>query len=739
MYAVNVRGMFRFAPIKSEKVIAPVGANHSGMTITHQTELILMPETMPEATTTGETTFAITDGKLYLGGSPILTDINTQMICLEDPSGVGLLLGFTAEKPQAHLVFPIGNLLGTRRFTACHRYEPYWMKAAAGTRGSEVPVETQFLLTEQEDGNCVLLVPLLDGDFRMALQGAGEEGLELVAESGDPAVVTAMLVGLFIASGPNPYALVERAALAVMNHLKTGRRRREKELPAFTDQFGWCTWDSFYQEVTHDKVRIGLESFKAGGVQPRLLILDDGWQSVRPMPAGGQRMTAFAANEKFPGGLAPTVQMAKQEFGVQSFIVWHAMTGYWGGVDGDALPGYGVRGLTRSFSPGILHHKPNFNEWWGGIVGLVDPDHIYRFFQDYHRHLRQQGVDGVKVDTQATLEGVAYGSGGRVSVMRRYREALEGSAQTHFRGELINCMSCASEMLYSALNSNITRTSTDFWPNLPDTHGMHLYVNAQVSLWFGEFVHPDWDMFQSGHAMGAFHAAGRAVGGCPIYVSDRPDEHNFDLLRKLVLPDGSTLRALEPGRPTRDCLFHDPTRDDVLLKIFNVNLEAGIVGAFNARYVADSWGMDTGEGNIAHIPGSVSPADVEGLAGEDFAVYAHHAGVLRAMKRHEKWEITLAPLTYEVFTIVPIDEGVASIGLADMFNSAGAIIEKTWTSDGSYEILLRAGGRFVVWSENAPTAVEWNGDAIDFAYGPASHLLEVVLPTGEDGVLTLTP
>src|ERR1700678_3597712 len=122
-----------------------------------------MTETTPKATTTGENSFAITDGKLHLGGSPILTDVNTHMTCLEDPSGVGLFLGFTAEKPQARLLFPVGNLLATKRFTACHRYEPYWMKAAAGTRGGEVPVETQFLLTEQEDGNCVLLVPLLDG------------------------------------------------------------------------------------------------------------------------------------------------------------------------------------------------------------------------------------------------------------------------------------------------------------------------------------------------------------------------------------------------------------------------------------------------------------------------------------------------------------------------------------------------------------------------------------------------
>jgi hypothetical protein len=37
-----------------------------------------------------------------------------------------------------------------------------------------------------------------------------------------------------------------------------------------------------------------------------------------------------------------------------------------------------------------------------------------------------------------------------------------------------------------------------------------------------------------------------------IYVSDKPGNHNFDLLMKLVLPDGSVLRAQLPGRPTHD-------------------------------------------------------------------------------------------------------------------------------------------------------------------------------------------
>jgi raffinose synthase len=470
-------------------------------------------------------------------------------------------------------------------------------------------------------------------------------------------------------------------------------------------------------------VREGLESFARGGVTPRYLILDDGWQSVEQMPSGEKRPDGVLRQRQVPGDLGPTVAMAKREFGIEQFLVWHALIGYWGGVDGNALAGYDVRPIARNASPGVRHHVPTLDSWWGPVIGVVGPEAVYRFFQDYHRHLRRQGVDGVKVDNQAALETVAQGWGvGRVALMQRYHEALEGSVHTHFGGTLINCMSCANEMLYGAPASNLTRTSTDFWPDRPESHGLHLYVNAQVSLWFGEWVHPDWDMFQSGHAAGAYHAAGRAVGGCPVYVSDKPDAHDFALLKKLVLPDGTILRADLPGRPTRDCLFHDPTREPVLLKIFNRNGDAGVVGAFNARYAADE-----GEEAAAAITGAVRPGDVAGLTGERFAVYAHHAGELRVLNRDEAWEIALPPLACEVFTVVPIVQGVAPIGLVERFNSAGAVTETSVDEHGTHAIVLRGGGRFVAWCERPPAQITVNDEPVPFTFDPDAGRLEVTV------------
>jgi len=149
-----------------------------------------------------------------------------------------------------------------------------------------------------------------------------------------------------------------------------------------------------------------------------------------------------------------------------------------------------------------------------------------------------------------------------VLLARKYQQALEASIARNFRdNSIISCMSHNTDNLYSSKRSAVVRASDDFWPRDPASHTIHIASVAYNTVFLGEFMQPDWDMFHSVHPMAEYHAAARAVGGCAIYVSDKPGNHDFDLLRKLVLPDGSILRAKLPGRPTRDCLFSDPARD----------------------------------------------------------------------------------------------------------------------------------------------------------------------------------
>lgn len=118
------------------------------------------------------------------------------------------------------------------------------------------------------------------------------------------------------------------------------------------------------------------------------------------------------------------------------------------------------------------------------------------------------------------------------------------------------------------VNTAVARASDDFYPRDPSSTTPHIAASAYNSLFLAPLVQPDWDMFQSIHPAARLHAMARAVSGAAIYVSDKPGNHDFDLLKELVLPDGSVIRAQLPGRPTRDCLFRNVLKDSkTLLKV----------------------------------------------------------------------------------------------------------------------------------------------------------------------------
>ena len=170
----------------------------------------------------------------------------------------------------------------------------------------------------------------------------------------------------------------------------------------------------------------------------------------------------------------------------------------------------------------------------------------------------------------------------------------------------------------------MARASEDFFPTKPESHTVHLVNVAYNSLFIGEICLPDWDMFHSNHESAGLHAAARAIGGCPVYVSDKPGNHDPELLRKLVLPTGEVLRAQKPGRPTKDCLFVDVTSDKTsALKIWNENKFGGVVGAFNVQGVA--WNFDTHENEVLDdspppVRAKAKAHDIESLKNQSIRV-----------------------------------------------------------------------------------------------------------------------
>jgi hypothetical protein len=90
--------------------------------------------------------------------------------------------------------------------------------------------------------------------------------------------------------------LVFHSCLAAGN----AKHRSRKEVPAAADVFGWCTWDAFYSRVSAAGIEAGLRSLADGGVPPKLVIIDDGWQRTDV----DERYRAEGAKELAGGCLA---------------------------------------------------------------------------------------------------------------------------------------------------------------------------------------------------------------------------------------------------------------------------------------------------------------------------------------------------------------------------------------------------------------------------------------------------
>ncbi|KAJ4792602.1 Raffinose synthase family protein [Rhynchospora pubera] len=662
------------------------------------------------------TSIKISDRKLAVRGRTLLSGVPNSVYsssAVTSGSVDGVFLGAEFNESSCRHVISLGKLTDVR-FLSCFRFKLWWMAQKMGSKGSEIPHETQFLLLEskptsdQEDELYTVFLPLVEGPFRASLQGNTNDDLELCIESGDVDTLSASFShAIFVgtAKKSDPFEAISGAVAAVKSHLKTFRTRAEKKLPGIVDYFGWCTWDAFYFDVTQEGVEAGLRSLSDGGAPPRFVIIDDGWQSTEPDQQAEsnpiQRLTGIKENNKFQVkgdqqvGIENIVKKAKEKYGLKYVYVWHAITGYWGGVRPGVveMESYGSQMQYPKISPGISKNDTAMETDMLTLqgLGLVNPKSVYKFYNELHAYLAKSGVDGVKVDVQCVLETLGAGLGGRVQLTRQYHQALDASVAKNFPDNgIIACMSHNTDALYCSKQTAVVRASDDFYPRDPVSHTIHIASVAYNSVFLGEFMLPDWDMFHSLHPAAEYHGSARAISGGPIYVSDAPGKHNFEFLKKIVLPDGSILRARLPGRPTKDCLFNDPARDGVsLLKIWNINKYTGVIGVYNCQGAAWS---DVEKKNMSHQTGTdalsceikgcdvhlISEASTDADWKGDCAVYQYSKGDLVVLPNKVAVPISLKVLEHDIFTVAPIKDlapgyRFAPLGLIDMYNGGGAI------------------------------------------------------------------
>lgn len=562
------------------------------------------------------------------------------------------------------------------RMTAMYLHRDWWTRPAFIRTWEEMPERTQCIYLEYEDMfGCLFL--MAGEKFKTCARG-GKEGYLTLGMTACRGGQTALEEPVFVmALGDAALGAVE-AACAGAAALAGCPGRSEKTYPEMFSWLGWCSWDAFYKEISEQKVCEKAEELREKQAPVRWLLLDDGWLSERE----NRLYDLGPEKEKFPEGFAEMTARLKADGRILGVGVWHALGGYWGGIE----PGSPAWQAQRD----VLYETVN-----GKLLPYPDMGKGYVFYGRWYEKLRAQGIDFVKVDGQSAVKNYFDEDTAVCEAAGKLHRALEGAAGCYMGGNLINCMGMAMENILGRPGSGLSRGSDDFVPDNPGGFAEHLIQNVYNAPYHSFFYYCDWDMFWTDHADAGKHAALRAVSGGPVYCSDRCGETDPAVLRPLAYRDGRILRMQRPALPAQDCLFTDPFADGVV-KVTNLGdcgipgRKAGAVAVFNLSGKKQTF--------------RVSASDVQGLPAGSYRCYDWRECVCHA----DNAAFTLEADGYGVYLLLPPCGDTAVVGLADKYMSMLALESVRYLQNG-FLACLREPGVFAFCTDRKVARLTVNG------------------------------
>jgi raffinose synthase len=642
-------------------------------------------------------------------GGTIKTSIKNDVALLD------LIVADTIGVNQFAGVF-FNNIPQLKQGVTIWRYKPWnsWTKPIAITDATKMQDwDVQFFYWQYNDGLYGAAVPLSGNGFRTTLGSeANKWGSKAVSYAKHK---SKEIPSMALAFGKEPYELFSRiykTALEAMG--KSENEFSKKILPEPLQYIGWCTWNSsnLGSDLNDEHIIQGVKTFTDNKFPLGWVLIDDGWfqnehsqlQSLKPHP------------QKFPNGFRPLIQKLKTQYGVRYAGVWHAFDGYWNGIDPNSPLGKEYKEQLFSWKQRERVDDPN-----SPVVTYYfikpESDNLFRFYDRWHQYFKSEGFDFVKVDNQLVTERMAAGNYPIFDLSSKMHEALYRSVNKNFNGAIINCMNMTADAYLNFGTSATARSVEDYFPyeknenyNLQKGNAAaHLLQAIYNSIYFSQMVFTDYDMFQSHNPNAVMHALARTLNNGPIYLTDKPGEQDFNILSRIVYSDGRSIRSETSLLPSADCLFQ--LQETQVFKAFSKVGTTGLLALFN---LADA----------DKVTGSFKPTDVEGLKGDEFALYDYFSGKLQLAKPDQSFDVSLNRMGYQLQYVVPIKNGFVAFGLIDKYNAPATILNETRNAK-SVNIQLYEGGSFKAYSKMKPKKILVNNKEQAFFYSNDMLLIDI--------------
>ena len=586
------------------------------------------------------------------------------------PQNLGETLGRNHYNYECAVGLHVKNIEGISKFVATYNKSEFWVHPFFG-KFCELPAFTQTILAERDTG-FQFFTTVCDKEFVSTIKGF-EDGFDIyVWNNCLPNNVDT--IALVWGEGKDAYSLpyeVNKETFCILG--KEPIMRTDKKYPDVFEYLGWCSWDAFHMEVTHDDLIKKAKEFKEKQIPVRWAILDDMWGDVpnNNIPTMHSReLDSFeAAPDRFPKGLKGIVTELKEDYDLKVGL-WHPATGYWHGINPNSQ-------LAKEYAD-LLYWCENKQ-----LIPRYEREKIAEYYDRQHGFYKDCGIDFMKVDYQSHFRWYAKMAAPIGVAANNFHNAVEVANDKYFDGQLINCMGMATENFWNR-KSSICRFSGDFMPENRKWFAGHIMQCSYNSIVQGSVYYGDWDMWWTDDTQGMKNSVIKAMSGGPIYVSDTLDRSVKDVLMPMVYEDGRIIRLDTPARPSPDCLFSDARESGKAFKLFNTHNENGILAVFN---------IDKDE---KEVTATISAKDMRIDESKEYCVYDWFNKKAFKLNGCDSFDLALKDYDdFKLYLFVPIVDGKAVIGRADKYMSV-ATFEKLRNG----EIKAFEEGKILIFNEN---------------------------------------
>ncbi len=475
-----------------------------------------------------------------------------------------------------------------------------------------------------------------------------------------------------------------------INQLFPLQSRREKELPEPFHYLGWCTWEQFKKNINEKLLVSTAKKLIESPLPIRWMLIDDGFQTQQAL-----QLKSFVPDpHKFSNGWEKLISQRNEK--LKWFGLWHCYYGLWKGIS------------TKNDFPDSVNKllfKHN-----GRLYPGKDAASTEKFYDKFMGSVSEAGFDFVKIDVQCEYLKNLYKA--KNPVQRQYWSSLAlNKACRNHKLDLMNCMAMGPATSFLTEQSQTTRCSIDYKHGDLDMARSHLWQSYHNTLWLGQNMYPDHDMFHSSDKIcGDIMARSKAVSGGPIYLSDVPEQFKPENIWPLVMKDGKILQPAAPAFPVEASCFVDPLNEKQLYKVVApLNTKSAVVINYNLfqKKIAIS-----GQVKQKDFLEAMTAIEQKAVAELPLVAYSWNRESGQKLTKDRPMSVNLTGFSDDLVLVTAVEQDWSVVGATDKY-LAPLMVKEYKTERSSLRIELHESGTFVFWSNpELPDPKCKNGNAV---------------------------